>query len=205
MEVSPHNGRLPIQPSPITFLDAFDADREEWQVVIETPKRSHNKFKHDQHRQVFILNDVLPEGMSFPYDFGFLPATLGDDGDPLDVLLLTDEPTFCGCVVPSRLIGVIEAEQTETDGQGERNDRLVAVPCKARAYANLKSLKDMDRNLLDEIEQFFVSYNRVHEKRFKVLGLHGPATAEKLAKHGMRRHNKQSGKRNGGKKKKRKK
>ena len=127
-----------MPPNPIRSLPAFDKENEEWLVVIETPKLSHNKYKFDEDRAVFILNDVLPEGMSFPYDFGFLPSTLGDDGDPLDILLLTEQPTFCGCVVPSRLVGVIEAEQTETDGESERNDRLVAIPLKARNYADIK-------------------------------------------------------------------
>ena len=115
---------------PIANLPAYDDDNEAWRVIIETPKGSHNKYKFDASLGLFILNGVLPEGMGFPYDFGFLPSTVGDNGDPLDVLLLMDEPAFCGCLVPARLIGVIEAEQTERDGTSERNDRLVAIPIK---------------------------------------------------------------------------
>src|SRR5205085_2446067 len=96
-------------------LSAYDDSEEAWNVVIETPKGSRNKYKFSQKLGMFMLKGVLPEGMSFPYDFGFLPATLGEDGDPLDVLLLMDQPAFCGCVVPARMIGVIEAEQTERD------------------------------------------------------------------------------------------
>src|SRR3982750_2902908 len=126
--------------------------------------------------------------MSFPYDFGFLPSTLGEDGDPLDVLLLMDEPAFCGCLVPSRLIGVIEAEQTERDGTTQRNDRLVAVPVNCRTYSDCKSLKSMNDDRVAEIAEFFVSYNRVRGKKFKVLNLGGPKRAKVLAEAGMARY-----------------
>ena len=80
------------------------------QVIVETPKGSRNKFSFDVEQEIFSLKKVLPAGMAFPYDFGFLPKTLADDGDPIDVLLLMDEPAFPGVLVPSRFIGVIEGE-----------------------------------------------------------------------------------------------
>ena len=98
-----------MRQTPVTQLDPYDEKREQWRIVIETPKGSHNKYAFDEELGVFQLKGVLPEGMIFPYDFGFLPGTVGDDGDPLDVLLLMDDPAFCGCLVPSRMIGVIEA------------------------------------------------------------------------------------------------
>src|SRR5690348_7042755 len=100
-----------MSPAAIAELAPYDEKAKVWRVVIETPKGSHNKYNFDEELGLFVLGGVLPEGMSFPYDFGFLPGTLGEDGDPLDVLLLMDQPAFSGCVVPSRLIGVIEAEQ----------------------------------------------------------------------------------------------
>lgn len=126
--------------------------------------------------------------MSFPYDFGFFPATVGEDGDPLDVLLLMDETAFCGCVVPSRLIGVIEAEQSEKGESTKRNDRIVAIPIKGRTYSDCKSLKELNEHRLHEIQQFFVSYNHVREKQFKVLRLGGPERAEELVRAGMKNH-----------------
>src|SRR2546421_7155604 len=129
-----------MRQTPVTQLDPYDEKREQWRIVIETPKGSHNKYAFDEELGVFQLKGVLPEGMIFPYDFGFLPGTVGDDGDPLDVLLLMDDPAFCGCLVPSRMIGVIEAEQTETDGKSERNDRLVAVAVKCRGDSDSASL-----------------------------------------------------------------
>jgi inorganic pyrophosphatase len=166
-------------------LEPYDTDKDEWRVVIETPKHSHNKYKFDDQLGIFLLNGVLPEGMSFPYDFGFLPCTRAEDGDPIDVLVLMDEPAFTGCVVPSRVIGVIEAEQTERDETTERNDRIVAVSTKCRSDGHLKSIKDIDDNKIGEIQQFFVSYNRVRGKRFKLLNLGGPKKAEALIEQAM--------------------
>lgn len=173
--------------TPVAKLTPFDERKECWRVVIETPQGSHNKYKYDDEFGLFLLNGVLPEGMAFPYDFGFIPATLGADGDPLDVLLLMDQPAFCGCLVPSRLIGVIEAEQTEKDGTTQRNDRVVAVPVKCRVFSDCRSLKDLNQNRLHEITEFFVSYNRIHGKEFNVLDIHGPRKAEQCAQDAMKR------------------
>jgi len=171
--------------TPVTRLSAYDKDEKQWNVIIETPKGSRNKFKYDIKHGVFELSGVLPAGSSFPYDFGYLPSTVGEDGDPLDVLLLMDEPAFCGCLIPARLIGVIEAKQTE-DGKTERNDRLVAVSNNCRDWADCKSIKDLNSNLLHEIQHFFVSYNEARGKKFKVIGVGGPGRAEKIAKAGMK-------------------
>jgi inorganic pyrophosphatase len=175
---------------PVTRLTPYEESEEYWRIVIETPKGSHNKYQFDEDLGLFILKGVLPEGMTFPYDFGFLPATLGDDGDPLDVLLLMDEPAFCGCVVPARLIGVIEAKQTERDGTTEQNDRIVAVPVKARTFSDCKSIKDLNEHRLAEIQQFFVSYNRVRGKKFKLLGIRGATKAESIVKKGIEAYRK---------------
>src|SRR5436305_1907558 len=109
-------------PNNLESIPACDPDQEEWRVIIETTKGNRNKYKYDDEFSCFSLAKVLPEGLMFPFDFGFLPGTIGEDGDPLDVLLLMDEPTFAGCLVVCRLIGVMEAQQTERDGTSERND-----------------------------------------------------------------------------------
>ncbi|WP_052201039.1 inorganic diphosphatase [Terriglobus sp. TAA 43] len=106
------------------------------QVIVETPARSRNKFAFDPDQEIFTLKSVLPAGMVFPY-VGFLPGTEGGDGDPVDVLLLMDEPAFPGVAVRARLIGVIEGEQV--DGKKRlRNDRLVAVSESTHQYAKIK-------------------------------------------------------------------
>ncbi len=154
-------------------------------AVIETPKGHRNKLKYDEKQGVFKLSGVLPAGSSFPYDFGFIPSTKAPDGDPLDVLLLMDEPGFPGCLIDARLIGVIEAEQTE-DGKTMRNDRLIAVAAHSRDYSDLSSLRDVNAHLLEEIQHFFVSYNEIRGKKFKPLGVHGPKRAMKLLEQSMK-------------------
>jgi inorganic pyrophosphatase len=155
-------------------------------VVVETPRGHRNKFKYDPTQKTFRLGSVLPAGASFPYDFGFVPGTKAQDGDPLDVLLLMDESAFPGCLVTARLAGVMEAEQTE-DGKTVRNDRLLAVATEAHDYRNVRTPKDINPNLLKELEHFFISYNECKGKKFKLLGVHGPKRALKLLKQTIRR------------------
>src|ERR1700678_466550 len=128
------------------------------QVIVETPKGSRNKYSFDTKQEIFALKKVLPAGMVFPYDFGFLPKTLAPDGDPIDVLLLMDEPAFPGCAVRAHLIGVIEGEQL--DGKVKiRNDRLVAVAEANHMYASIRKLDDLPRHFLKELQDFFVNYH----------------------------------------------
>src|SRR4051812_2237950 len=96
-----------------TSLKPFIAQDGLVQVIVETPAGSRNKFAYDDEQGVFKLKKVLPAGMIFPYDFGFLPRTVAEDGDPIDVLLLMDQPAFPGVSVAARLIGVIEGEQID--------------------------------------------------------------------------------------------
>ena len=104
------------------------------QVVIETPKGSRNKYSFDPKLRTFSLKKVLPAGMSFPYDFGFVPSTKAEDGDPTDVLVLMDEPAFPGCLLKCRIIGVMEGQQGKKKN-GERNDRIIAIE-NAMKYVN---------------------------------------------------------------------
>lgn len=164
-----------------TALKPFDDKKEFLRVVIETPKGSRNKFKYDPDMSAYRLNTVLPEGMVFPYDFGFVPCTKAQDGDPVDVLLLMDIPAFPGIVVESRIVGVIEAEQSE-DGKKLRNDRIVAVAKDSRVHSDIKKPADLNDNMLTEVERFFTNYNKERGKGFKVLGLKGAGTARKLIK-----------------------
>jgi len=167
-------------------LDAWDRQSGMLNVVIETSKGSRNKLKYNPEQGLLELSKVLPRGLVFPFDFGFIPSTKGDDGDPLDVLLLLDEPVPAGCKVPARLIGVLEAEQTE-DGETERNDRLIAVAEDSHEHRDLRSLKDLNERLVQEIEHFFVSYNEMAGKQFKPLARNGPSRAQKLVKQAVKR------------------
>jgi inorganic pyrophosphatase len=172
--------------NPFARLPQFDRKTGDLNVIIDTPKGSRNKFGWDEKRSLFELKGVLPAGAVFPYDFGFIPNTRGEDGDAIDVLVLMDEPAFPGCLVATRLLGVIEAEQTEK-GKTERNDRLIAVAANSRTNGHLKSLEDLNRTVVNEIEHFFVSYNAAKGKKFKPLGQFGAARARKLVEQARTR------------------
>ena len=163
-----------------TKLKPFKKD-DLLQVIIETPAASRNKFAYDSDQGIFALKKVLPAGMVFPYDFGFLPQTLAPDGDAIDVLLLMDEPAYPGCLVSARLIGVIEGEQL--DGKKKiRNDRLVAVAEANHMYANIRTLKDLPSKWLEELQVFFVNYHNLEGKKYKLLGCKGADAALTLIK-----------------------
>src|SRR5436853_6998634 len=142
------SGAALADPSRLNPLDSDD--KQMLRVVVETPKGSRNKFAFDPDQHLFQLKKVLPTGMAFPYDFGFVPSTEAEDGDPIDVLVLMDEPAFPGCVVKVRLIGVIEGEQ----GNGkkmERNDRIVAVEVENHQWAHLDHIDDLGKQFVKEL------------------------------------------------------
>jgi inorganic pyrophosphatase len=151
-------------------------------VVIETPKGSRNKFAFDSEQHIFELKKVLPAGMTFPYDFGFVPSTLSEDGDPVDVLVLMDEPAFPGCVLSCRPVGVIEGEQKDKKSK-QRNDRIIAVEKDAHSFADVKTIDDMGKQFEKELEEFFVNYHKLTGKEYRVLAMKGPDQARKLVKN----------------------
>ena len=173
------------QPS-LLNLETYDAETGDAHIIIETPQGSRSKFAYEADKGVFVLKKVMPVGSVFPYDFGFLPATQGEDGDPLDVLILLDAPLFQGNLVPSRLIGVIEAEQTERDGRVDRNDRLIAVASCSQNHQDTRELSDLPESLMTEIEHFFVSYNQLAGKTFKPLHRGNSEQAKRLVEEGRK-------------------
>jgi inorganic pyrophosphatase len=167
------NGSLAVP----TTLSPSDGDS--WkciQVIIETPKGSRNKYAFDAQQKVFQLKKVLPAGMAFPYDFGFVPSTKAADGDPVDVLVLMDEPAFPGCLLKCRLIGIIEGQQREGKKM-IRNDRVVAIEMENHSYAKVKHVKDMGKKFLKELEEFFVNYHELSETQYRILDVRGPKVA----------------------------
>jgi inorganic pyrophosphatase len=148
-------------------------------AIIDTPRGSRNKFKFDEKLGCFKLSRILPAGHVFPWDFGSVPGTRAEDGDALDVLVLLDAPTFPGCLVTVRLIGVLAARQTQS-GNTIRNDRLVAVPETPTNQPVLRRLADMEARVLDEIEHFFASYNAIQGRRFEPSERLGPEKADAL-------------------------
>jgi inorganic pyrophosphatase len=162
-----------------------DAESKRINVVIDTPKGSKNKFKFDEKLGVFRLSRILPAGMQFPFDFGSVPRTRAEDGDALDVLVLMDAPTFPGCLVTARLLGVLRAKQTEKR-KTIRNDRLIAMAETPVNQPDIDSIEELGEDQLEEIEDFFVAYNRAHGREFKPTGRLGPAAAEKQLTKAMR-------------------
>jgi inorganic pyrophosphatase len=166
-------------------LHPMDGDNRV-QVIIETPKGSRNKYAFDAEKRIFALKRVLPAGMSFPYDFGFIPSTKGDDGDPTDVLVLMDEPAFPGCLLKCRLIGVIEGLQGKKKN-GERNDRIIAVEEANHSYAHVQHVKELGKKFVKELEEFFVNYHDLQGKKFRILDVKGPGEARRVIEQGIRR------------------
>lgn len=165
-----------------TTIQPIDRQQDLLQIIIETPKGSRNKYAFDPEQEIFSLKKVLPKGMAFPYDFGFIPQSLAPDGDPIDVLVLMDQPAFPGCLLQAKLLGVIEGEQI--DGKDRiRNDRLIAVADQNHSYAKIKKIGDLPKQFLRELEEFFVNYHKLEGKKYKLLGLHGYKHAMSLIDH----------------------
>jgi inorganic pyrophosphatase len=151
-------------------------------VVIETPQYSPNKYAYDPELKIFKLKKTLPLGSEFPFDFGFIPNTICEDGDPLDVLVLIEGQTYPGCLVCSRLVGVLEASQTEKNGKTLRNDRLIAISVESMLYADVFDIKELNKNMVKQIEDFFINYNKQEGKVFKPLKWGGTKSAIKKVK-----------------------
>jgi len=142
-----------------TLANRLDPAKATCRAIIETPKGSRNKFDYDPESNLFMLGGLLPEGMMFPFDFGFLPSSLGDDGDPLDIMVLMDAPAHVGCLIEVRILGVIDAEQTE-NGKTEKNSRLLGAAVHSYEHEDLETISDVSKTLLSQVEEFFVSYNK---------------------------------------------
>ena len=166
----------------------LDEKKRSCRVVIETPKGRRNKFDYDPHIEAFTLGGLLAEGLSFPFDFGFVPSTVAEDGDPLDVMVFMDEPAHVGCVLSVRLVGIMEAEQTQ-DGQTTQNDRLIAVALHSYSHENIRSVTEMNQSVVKQVEEFFVSYNKSRGKKFKLTRIGGPSRAIKRLRKAIEARN----------------
>jgi inorganic pyrophosphatase len=135
--------------------------------IVESPKGSSGKFDFDPETGYFKLHKTLPAGLVFPFDFGFIPGTLGEDGDPLDVIIVSEIVTFPGCAMDCRIIGAITAQQTERDGERMRNDRFIAIPEASVLYGDIRAVSGFPREVMQEIERFFMNYNEQAGKTFR--------------------------------------
>lgn len=137
-------------------------------AIVETPRGHRSKFDYDPESGLFELAGVLPAGMAFPLSFGFIPGTLAEDGDPVDILVLADEDLPVGALVKVRLLGVIEAEQTE-EGQTCRNDRLIGKVAQSHTYRDVDCLDRLGSSFTDDLALFFQTYNKLRGRDFSVV------------------------------------
>lgn len=148
-------------------------------IVVETPKGSREKYKYDPVSGVFKLKKILPLGMIFPYPFGFIPGTHGEDGDPLDAMLISEFESTTGVQIECRIIGALLAEQT-FNRKTIRNDRFFFVPTASFTFSHLKTMNDLPAEHNRQLKEFFIQYNKLEGKIFKPLQIISPAKAEKL-------------------------
>jgi inorganic pyrophosphatase len=176
-------------PPPLDALPLRDPGGD-WLAVIEASQGSRHKFKYKAAWRAFELSGVLPLGLSFPYDFGFLPSTLGDDGDPLDVLVLMTIPVFTGCLVNARPIGLFHLVD-----RGAADEKVLAVPTGDPYSDGLNDLEDVPPHYLKEIEHFFQVYKDLEGTRTETRGFEGAAAAREAILQSMESYSKKFGSR----------
>lgn len=157
-------------------------------VIVETPRGSAVKYDYDKATGLFKLKKELPSGMTFPYDFGFIPHTIGEDGDPLDFLIITAFGNFPGCLVECKVIGCIQAKQKDKkkNTPAVRNDRFIGIPLVSRLFKNINTIDDLPGDVMKELEAFFVQYNKLEERQFKIMRTTGPAASFKKIKESLK-------------------
>lgn len=146
--------RIPAQPKPGLI-----------NVLVEIAAGSKNKYEFDKDMNAFALDRVLYSSVQYPYDYGFIPNTLGDDGDPLDGMVIMDEPTFPGCVIAARPIGYLEMIDS-----GDRDEKILCVPDQDPRFTHVTSLSNIAQHRLDEIAEFFLTYKNLQKKKVEILG-----------------------------------
>nr|WP_067060800.1 inorganic diphosphatase [Mucilaginibacter sp. L294] len=139
-------------------------------AMVESPKGFNQKFDYDPDEKRFRLSKILPAGLVFPFDFGMIPGTKGEDGDPLDIIVISESSTFPGCLIDCRIVGAFQAEQTERDGKTMRNDRFIGVPGVSQLFSDIQTLEQLPEAILNQLEAFFENYNEQAGKHFKVIG-----------------------------------
>lgn len=162
--------RIPAQPKPGLV-----------NVLVEIVGGSRNKYEFDKEMNAFILDRVLYSSVQYPFDYGFIPNTLGDDGDPLDGLVIMDEPTFPGCVIAARPIGFLEMIDS-----GDRDEKILCVPADDPRYAGVNSLKDIAPHRLEEVAEFFRTYKNLQKKVTEILGWQDVDKVQSLVDQGIK-------------------
>jgi inorganic pyrophosphatase len=157
-------------------------------VIVETPSGSHYKYAYDPEKELMKIKYELPVGYYFPVNFGFVPQTLAEDGDPLDALVFSDESLVSGCLIETRIIGVLKARQNK-DGRIVRNDRILVVPT-GLSFDQIKTLNDINKSILGQLENFFISYNKYRKVNLEILQREGPVQAQKIILDAVKKYKK---------------
>jgi inorganic pyrophosphatase len=157
------------------------ADKEHVYAVVETPRGSRAKLEFDPKLRVFTLAKPLLVGLTYPYDWGFIPSTEAEDGDPLDVLIIHDAATYPGLVLQCKPIGVLELVQLQK-GKKERNDRVFVIPDRSPFEGDLQDIRRLPARAIEELERFFEATDSLERKQLKFLGWRGPAKAINIIK-----------------------
>ena len=150
------------------------------EVIIETTAGSAVKYNYDRGASVFKVKKVLPLGMVFPYHFGFIPNTIGDDGGALDAMIISEHGSFSGAHLNCRLIGALMASQKEKGKKSLRNDRFFFISVDSLLYEHIKTINDFGVKHNHQLKQFFINYNKAEDKIFTPIKVIGPAQAVPL-------------------------
>ncbi len=162
-------------------------DKDALNVIVEIPKGSQNKYEYDKKYNIITLDRILFSPLHYPGDYGFVPNTLGEDGDPLDALVMVSIRTFPGCLIKARPIGVLKMLDN-----GEGDAKLLCVPVSDPRMSHIHDLKQINRHVLQEIAHFFKVYKELEGKRVEILGWDDRKYALKLLKEAIVRHKKKS-------------
>ena len=180
MSLSKHRAAAARSSPNFINLPAFTEDGDV-HVVVETPRGSRAKFAYDPKLETFALTKSLLTGLTYPHDWGFVPSTKAEDGDPLDIMVIHDAATFPGLVVTCRVIGILQIRQN-SKGKAERNDRLFAVPRRSHAERGLRDVRELSKPFREELEKFFIATDELEDKKLDIIGWKGPKVALKAIK-----------------------
>jgi inorganic pyrophosphatase len=161
----------------LTDLAAYD-DGKTLRVVVEAPKGSTVKLTYDPELRTFCVSRGFPLGISYPYDWGFIPGTRAADGDPVDALVLHATATYPGVVLPCNALGMVEVREDAEDGRRRSNNRVIAIPVWNDRLGDLARTKDLPKRIREELEEFFLSTTFFTSKRAKIEGWRGKAATE---------------------------
>ncbi|MEA2701453.1 MAG: inorganic pyrophosphatase [Candidatus Parcubacteria bacterium] len=153
--------------------DIAPGTKDEMNVIVEIPRGSKNKYEIDKETGLIKLDRVNHTAQAYPFDYGFIPQTLWDDGDALDVVLLTTEPLALGILVNARPVGIMHM----VDG-GEADEKIIAVPAGDPRWKEVRDIKDVNAHTLKEISHFFATYKQLQDKVVEVGDFEGKAAAE---------------------------